>query len=135
MSGDKKNFGNFDRIKQQMLEAKQNAESVQKPIENDLKKYVENSVEKPVKNYVKNPTEKHIEKHIKESIEESLKKSNEETIIFKKPALKKKILKKAVNYYISEDVIEAIKREASSLQMKDSNFLEELIRQVLGLSE
>jgi hypothetical protein len=47
--------------------------------------------------------------------------------------VKPKQKKKAVNYYLSLDIIAGIKQHSDDVNMKDSNFLEELLRQVLSI--
>lgn len=56
--------------------------------------------------------------------------SGEISIRFK-PSIKKKKKKKAVNYYLSVDLINQIKTRANEFNMKDSVFLEELLQDVL----
>jgi len=163
MSGDK-NFGNFDKIKAQMLQAKQKAENIEKPVEpvvetivkgsvdtsneitvkKDVEKTVNKSNEKSVKNNndesIENTNGKSVETTQKSSVDNSIEEIQHSTVektnelVIKIPVLKPKPKKKAVNYYLSLDIIEKIKDTATEVGMKDSNFLEELIRQVLSVS-
>lgn len=162
-----KNFGNFDKIKQQMLEAKAKAENIEKPVEalvktpvkdgvgNDVEApvgasnefVVKDDVEKPVNKTNGNSSEKSVDRSIKKDSEKAIKKSQQRCVdntieeyveqpneMVIKFAVKKKVKKKAVNYYISLDVIDKVKETAEEMGMKDSNFLEELLRQVLQVS-
>lgn len=82
---------------------------------------------------------------IKKEIEEARKKAedgsvdtqsicnNDEGItIIIKPKIKNKIKKKAVNYYLSVELINKIKCNAEKVNMKDSEFIEKLLNQVFN---
>jgi len=170
MAGDK-NFGNFEKIKQQMLEAKQKAENNEKPVEAEIETpvkdtvtnsvdgsveapvgasneaFVKKDVDKPVSKSNGNSSKKSVDRSIKKDSEKAIKKSQQRCVdntieeyveqpneMVIKFAVKPKVKKKAVNYYISLDVIDKVKETAEEMGMKDSNFLEELLRQVLQVS-
>ena len=155
MSGGNKSFGNFEKIKAQMLESKQRAENIEKPVESAVEESVESTVVKNVDSIVKKDIEKPVKKSVDKNVENSIEKPVKDTqhkavenyveenqqadveqsveFLIKLPAIKPKVRKKAVNYYMSVDVINAIKKHGADVDMKDSNFLEELLRQVLSI--
>lgn len=109
MSGkDDKQFGNFDNIKKQMLEQKEKAEAVK------------GSAPQPTQTL---------------SLEPELQKETQQgenfTICIAPP--KAKVEKKAVNYYLSKNLIKRIERGAKNFGYKDKSsvFLEEVMTQVL----
>lgn len=94
---------NFEKIKQEMAAARKSAEK-------------------------KSKTAK-VEPKIKAIIDEDTI-ENELTITIK-PSIKKNNQKKAVNYYLSVDLIEEIENKAQKYNKKNSVFLEELLKQVI----
>ena len=100
---DGKTFGNFENIKKTMLEAKQKAEQTGQAPKEEPK-----------------PTEKDGEMAPQESF----------TISIAFPS--EKVEKKVVNYYFSKNLIGRIKKASKAYKKKDSNFLEEVLDQVLS---
>lgn len=93
---------NFDKIKEEMAQARKSAE--QKSNKKDSVKQEAITLEQA---------------------------ASDEISITITPAINKKKRKKAVNYYLSVDLIDEIERKAQKYNKRNSVFLEELLRQVV----
>lgn len=85
----------------------------------EARKKAEQGSEKPIEKYVEKSVE-NVDNDVVEAVQLTI-----------KPAVTKKPRKKAVNYYLTTDLIEEIEKKAKKFNKKGSHLVEELLSQII----